>query len=96
MPFADLSEHGAFLFQIMPTLNVHVVNNNSDVSGAKVFILVHHNIMPDTWLKDSTDASGQVEFDVPRFTNVDIYVNGDLELSDINIAESSKGVTVSI
>jgi len=46
-----------------------------------------------TWLEDDSE---QAEFDIPRFTNVNIYVNGELELDDINIAESSKGVTVSI
>ena len=81
----------------MPRLNVRVVNNNNrPISGAKVFISVHHNIMPDTWLEDYTDDNGRANFEVPRFTNIDLYVNGDLELEDINMAESSKGVTVSI
>ena len=80
----------------MPNLNVSVVKNNRPVSGAKVYLSIHHNIMPDTWLEDYTNGSGQADFEVPRFTHVDVYVNGDLELDDINIAEGSKGVTVSI
>jgi hypothetical protein len=81
----------------MPNLNVHVVNTDDDpVPGAKVFILIHHNIMPDTWLEEYTDDEGQADFDVPRFTRVDVSVKGDLELEDISIAESDKGVTVSI
>jgi hypothetical protein len=81
----------------MPNLNVQVVNSrNNHVSGAKVFVLIHHNIMPDAWLEEYTNADGQADFDISRFTRVDVYVNGDLELEDISIAESPKGVTVSI
>jgi len=80
----------------MPDLDVHVVSeNDKPISGAKVFLQIHHNIMPDTWLEEYTDSEGHAEFDVPRFTNIDIFVDGDLE-DDIDIAEDDEGVTIYI
>ena len=81
----------------MPDLTVHVLDDDQDpVEGAKVFVLIHHNIMPDTWLEDRTDSDGETEFEVPRFTTVDVSVNGNKELEDISIGDEDEDVTVTI
>ena len=38
----------------------------------------------------------KIEFEVPRFTTVDVHVNGNVELEDISIGEDDEDVTVTI
>jgi len=81
----------------MPDLTVNVLDDDQDpVVAAKVFLLIHHNFMPDTWLEDRTDDDGEAEFEVPKFTTVDVHVNGNVELEDISIGEDDEDVTVTL
>jgi 5-hydroxyisourate hydrolase-like protein (transthyretin family) len=83
----------------MPDLTVHVLDDDQEpVSGAKVYLAVEHNMMPNTWLEEYTDDDGEVEFEVPRFTTIDVYVNGDLEIESIAIGDDDddEDVTVTI
>ena len=44
----------------MPDLTVNFLDDDDEpVAGAKVFLLIHHNFMPDTWLGDRTDDDGE-------------------------------------
>ena len=81
----------------MATLTVHIVDeDDKPISGASVFLSVHHNIMPDTWLKETTDSDGDAEFDFDEFVSVDVSVNGTEEESDISVGQSDKNTTISI
>ncbi len=81
----------------MPTLTVNVLDDEQDpVSGVKVFLLVHHNIMPDTWLEERTEDDGEAQFEVPRFTKIDVSVKGNLELEGIDIGDDDDDQDVTI
>ena len=83
----------------MPTLIVHVLNDDQEpMEYSKVFLMIHHNFMPDTWLEERTDSEGETEFDVPQFTKVDVYVDGELEIENIDIGDEDdhQDVTVTI
>ena len=81
----------------MPTLTINVVDDDDEpVSGAKVFISIHHNIMPDTWLEDTTDSDGEAQFELEENCGFDISVNHNEEESDLSIGQSDKDITISI
>ena len=81
----------------MPTLTVHVVNEDDDpVEYAKVFLLIHHNFMPDTWLEERTGSDGDADFDIEAYCTVDVSVNGSEEYSDLSIVDQDLNVTVSV
>ncbi|MFN0277769.1 MAG: hypothetical protein ACKVRN_04110 [Pyrinomonadaceae bacterium] len=73
----------------MSTLTVEV-SNQKPVSGARIFVTVHHNIMPDTWLEDRTDSSSQAKFSIDGYVVVDISVNGRTQKNGISLEPGSK------
>lgn len=81
----------------MPNLNVQVVTeNDKPLPYKKVMLLIHHNFMPDTWLEETTDDDGQADFDVPKFTTVDVYVDGDVEDSGISVGDYNDDDSITI
>lgn len=78
----------------MGYLNVRIVDEDDDpVSGEEVTIYISHTFSPQTWLKDTTDEEGRAYFDFDGDGPVDVYVNGECQISG---TESDGEVTVSI
>lgn len=64
----------------MPDLTVMIVDSeNEPVENVQVHLSIHHKWINHTWLRDTTDSSGEVVFDVPSYSKVDISVDDELE-----------------
>ena len=61
-----------------------------------MFLSIHHRFSNDTWLEDTTDDAGEVEFDLDGLYTVDISVNGNVEEEDISAGQSDDDITISI
>ena len=79
----------------MTSITVRVVDDDdSAVTGKRVRIFLTHSFMPQTWLEDYTDDDGRVSFDFDSCLAVDVYVNGECQVSGVD--DDGGEVTVSI
>ncbi len=83
----------------MGSLTVHVLDENGEpVSGKEVFVNFVGSFMGlvDTHLEDYTDSDGTVEFDDVPTGSVEVYVDGDLQVT-VGVGQNDhEDVTVSL
>ncbi len=83
----------------MGSLTVHVVNDDGDpVRGKRVFVNFVGSFLgvADTHLEDYTDSDGTVGFDDIPTGSVEVYVDGDLQMT-VGVGQNDhEDVTVSL